>query len=295
MSKTKKATADPTEGLGPAVFPPNVDPQDYPPYKMSPAEEAATVGRYRDDQVAAQAPVIDTGGATEYATGRTVAAPQGTVYVRDEAAKPGKEVPVADAAVAAQSEAVRSATPDMTEPEEGDHLSDTEKGAKSGPFEDRKAPEVGYGALPEGTVSKLDAKEEEMVLARQGTKTPEDQVLAEPAKPATEESVAKAFEVTEASKAQASDEAVDVQDVAGKLTRDPEEQAAANEAAEPDEGPTLLDKQIAEASGSDEEVEYVEPSELNVAELKAELDSRGIQYDSKAHKADLVKLLEAAD
>lgn len=33
-------------------------------------------------------------------------------------------------------------------------------------------------------------------------------------------------------------------------------------------------------------------ADMTVKELKAELDSQGIEYDSKAKKADLIKLLE---
>ena len=43
-------------------------------------------------------------------------------------------------------------------------------------------------------------------------------------------------------------------------------------------------------------IEPVEPSkELTVKELKAKLDEAGIEYDTKAKKADLEELLKAAE
>jgi hypothetical protein len=282
------------EGLGPEVFPPGVDPRDYPPYTMSPSEEAATVGRYVVDQVPAQAPVLDV-PSHELATGRTAAAPHGTVFVRDEDAKPGKRVPAVEAAVAAQSEAVRSSTPDMVEPEDGGHLSEEAKGAKSGSFQDRKAPEVGFGALPPETVEKLDAKEEEMVLARQGVKTPDQQVLAEPAKPADPESVDAAFEVTAASEAHAAEDAPEpTEDVSGELTRTPEEQVEANVAAEP-EGEESAETKAAQAAVADEGESKPDYNEKTVADLRTELGKRGVDYEYSARKADLVALLEGDD
>jgi hypothetical protein len=313
MSETDQ---DYVEGLGLPVFPAGVNPLDYPPHTMSPSEEAATVGRFVINQEVEAPPEFDEGDG-EYKTGGTVAAPQGVFYSRDETkakgkgkrAKGGERVSPHEASVAAQSEAVRSATPDMVEQlgdEEVDHLSDAEKGAKSGPFEDRKAPEVGFGALDEGTVEKLDEKEEEMVLARQGQKTPDEQVLAEPAKPADAESVDAAFEVTAQAEAQSTDlDAADVgqdaPDIEGNLRRTPEEQEAANAAAEPDEPDSVLEQKTKAAAGesTDEEVEPEDDEDTwdnyTVAELKSELDNRGLEYDSGARKADLVKLLEDDD
>jgi hypothetical protein len=308
------------EGLGPTVFPPNVDPRDYPPHKLSPAEEAATVGRFVIDQVAKSPPtVVVSETSHEYATGRTVAAPQGTFWSRDETdpdAERGEGVSVWEAATAAQSEAVRSATPDMVN-EEVDHLSDVEKGAKHGPFVDRKAATAGFGALDEATAQKLDDKHEEEVLARQGVKDGSVLPLSEPAKPATADSVEDAFDITEAAEdALVNDESIPVADP-GALSYTPEEQVEANYAAQTDDatkderqtivehegasrGPLEAlpaDREGVEVPGDESEAEEGDESwnVYTVAELKTELDNREIQYDSGARKADLVALLEADD
>lgn len=92
-----------------------VDPHDYPPYKLTDAEAAATVGRYQENLEAVPAPLIRIEDyEREQSPGRTPAAPPGKVYVGDVYDDRSDETPVSahDAAVAAYPPDVRSTVPD---------------------------------------------------------------------------------------------------------------------------------------------------------------------------------------
>lgn len=102
-----------------------VDVTQYPPYKMTDAEAAATVGRYQEHQKPTPAPNLAV-TTHEFAVGRTPAAPPGVVYVGDvyEDRSGEEEIDPHVAAVAAYPEGVRSSVPnathDVVEPEVGD-------------------------------------------------------------------------------------------------------------------------------------------------------------------------------
>lgn len=98
-----------------------VDIHDYPPYKMTDAQAAATVGRFQEHQEPTPAPNIAIGEHEhEMAAGRTPAAPPGVVYTGDVyATDKGESVSAHDASVAAYPEKVRSSVPDAVEVTEG--------------------------------------------------------------------------------------------------------------------------------------------------------------------------------
>src|SRR5882757_10464851 len=98
-----------------------IDIRDYPPYKLTDAEAAATVGRYQEDLTAAPAPnLVMAEHEHMVETGRTPAAPPGVVFTGDVYEEnTGEPVSAHEAAVAAFPPEVRTTVPDTIDPDEG--------------------------------------------------------------------------------------------------------------------------------------------------------------------------------
>jgi len=97
-----------------------IDIRDYPPYKLTDAEAAATVGRYQEDLTAAPAPnLVMAEHEHMVETGRTPAAPPGVVFTGDVYEEnTGEPVSAHDAAVAAFPPEVRTTVPDTIDLDE---------------------------------------------------------------------------------------------------------------------------------------------------------------------------------
>lgn len=232
-----------------------VDIHDYPPYKMTDAQAAATVGRFQEHQEPTPAPNIDTEDHHEVAIGRTPAAPPGVVYTGDVyATDKGEPVSAHAAAVAAYPENVRSSVPDAVEVTEGSDEPE-EPEPEAAPVED--------------------------------TATEDAEAAAEAERAAAEAAAAEAAAQAEV------EAAAEAQRVEAERVAAEEAQRAADAAQAEAEREAASAREREAAAEAEREAARVDWNERTVAELRVELSNRGIDYDYSARKADLVALLES--
>lgn len=236
-----------------------IDITQYPPYKMTDAQIAATVGRYQEDQVAAPVPNL-TVEAPELKAGRIPAAAPGVVYTGDVYDPPTSEaITPHEASVAAYPPKVRSSVPDAIDP------------ATPGV-------EAARAALEPDAVAPTHL---EIVAEATAAKAEDEATAADEAAVAADEAAADDAQLPEldeaaAAKAHDADQAATAAD-----------QAEAAVVAEVETGVDVDNAEPAHATP-----DY---SEMNVSQLRAELGKKGVEYEYSARKADLVKLLEGSD